>query len=386
MDIGTNNFTIIWAGKKSAITDATQETIFVTDPSNLSGYELGWENAAFPRIFIDIYASQWVSVSCIWNTATTNGIPGDNTNHLYQIVGTRNATATLSIDGVDQGGTCSLTDISGLPLTALGAYLGSVAAGAHSYNGTLQFYEQLNALPGPTATPTNTPTPTPTPTVTPTPSGGCGASESLTGAAAAWCFNETSGNITDAVGSIVLTASGSPTYSVSPTQSTPIQVSGYNPGITIPASAGFVNASSQSAVAIGTSDFNFFWVASKDTLSGTNYVYASDPTNDINGIEIYWYSTNRIGLEMNPGFNQSVCNWTMTGIPNDGKYHSYEIRGYRTANVHLYLDGTEVGTGCDISSTSAQSIPAPNVYIGRGASTSNYRGTILFLRVKKSAT
>lgn len=247
--------------------------------------------------------------------------------------------------------------------------------------------QTFTPTPTPTATPTNTPTPTPTPT----PGGSCAGSEVLTGAAAAWCLTEGSGNVTDSVASIALTAYGTSTYNVQ--ASTPWD--GYSPGVTVSTGQGFYNSSTQSAMNIGTGSANFMWVAKKDAVSasGVNVVFTQDGAY-AKGVSCYWYNSSFERIEcdiMNTAVDYSYCIWntsTTQSIPGDGAYHKYELRLDRTAaTMNLYIDDAVQGAGCGTSAIAGDSLTNTGFILGMGdnAGGSPYLGTILFLRMKLTA-
>ena len=84
-----------------------------------------------------------------------------------------------------------------------------------------------------------------------------GASESIVGAAFALYFDETSGDLHDAVGGVTLTkvTSATPTYGVNAASQTP-DVSGYNPGVTIPSTSpqGWKKLTATPSFVIGATD------------------------------------------------------------------------------------------------------------------------------------
>jgi hypothetical protein len=253
------------------------------------------------------------------------------------------------------------------------------------------------ATPAPTATPTpeptatNTPVPAPTATPTPTP-GACGASESLTGAAAAWCLPEASGDITSNEGNnIVLTAIGSSmTYNV--TAASPWD--GYSPGVTIPATSGFYTSSAQAGMALGTGSANFLWVATKSPLVRDAEDIFTQDGSWYHGAGCWWENASypRIYCQLaNSQWDTDVCGWNTTttqAIPADGGLkHKFELRIDResaTKTMNLYIDDSVQGSGCTLTQTNGDTLTAPGFVLGAGDSTgdSAYGGTVFFLKEK----
>jgi hypothetical protein len=144
LDVGTGDFNILWAGKKSALGE-TREMIASTLGS-WEGYDLYWTNSSFPRILFKIYLSQFDSFTCQWNTGTTQGIPGDSTVHVYELIADRDGNIDLEIDTVSQG-PCDFSGAAAKDYAAGAMRLGTDDnAGGDSYNGTLYYYRQRNTL------------------------------------------------------------------------------------------------------------------------------------------------------------------------------------------------------------------------------------------------
>jgi hypothetical protein len=214
--------------------------------------------------------------------------------------------------------------------------------------------------------------------------GVAGANESITGAVAAWYFNEASSPVIDAVGGIVLAAAGTDTitYNVATTQTTPVNVVGYSPGCNVPINAYFGNATS--GVAIGTSDFNVYWVGKMASYASGSIPYIfSQAYNLDKGIAVRWrHDYPLISLAICPNYFQEVATWSTTttnGIPGDGKDHIFEIQAVRSGNATLYIDGVSQGTQ-NIAAYVSTNLTATETYVG------GCNGTIQFLRIKKSAT
>ena len=248
---------------------------------------------------------------------------------------------------------------------------------------------------GPTLTPTPVPTATPTaaPTATPTatPISGCGSSEVLTGAVAAWCMAESSNNITSADSNhIALTKVGSPTYSV--TASSPWD--GYSPGITLGASQCFYNSSSQTAMALGTGDAWFQWVDKKGSITSSFDVIFAQDAAYAHGVSCYWYNASFPRIEcdvMNSAVDYDTCVWNTTttnGIPNSNAWHKFDVKVNRSgdAKIHLLIDDAEQGSGCNLTNTAGDTLTAPNFYLGCDSTggADDFNGTFLWFREKLS--
>lgn len=214
----------------------------------------------------------------------------------------------------------------------------------------------------------------------------CDSSEDLTSAKAAWCLTETATPVVDSVASISLAEYGTPTYNQS--VATP---SGYTPGAIITTGEGFFISGVQSAMNIGTADFNFFWVAKKDTVAGTDTIFNQDAAANAKGAICYWTNTSfeRIFCSFrNSAVDYSTCTWnsaTTNAIPNDGSYHTYEVIGDRTAaTVNLKIDGTTIGAGCSLAAIAGDSLTNTGFTLGMGdnAGTNPYLGGIAFWRQK----
>lgn len=221
-------------------------------------------------------------------------------------------------------------------------------------------------------------------------SGAAANPEDLTGASFALLMDEASGNITDEIGSIVLTAAGTGlTYSAAGDV-------GYNPGISLSGANGdrFYNGSAQAALNIGTGDANIFvriagntsaakqvWFATGLIATGGTGLAVVTPTNAWGrGVAVEMYATD--GTNVNAAWGSAGLNTVL----NDGAPHSYEVRINRTAGtVELFVDTATQGT-VDISSLAGKSINTTACGVGDfyGFAIWPVNGTIYFVRQKNS--
>lgn len=192
-------------------------------------------------------------------------------------------------------------------------------------------------------------------------------------------FDESSGNITEDINGLTFTASGSPTYSVSPGTGL---YAGLGTGIAFAANTRFTNTSA-SACSPGTNDFVIeFWY--KTSSSNNQAVFRILDASDNNSM---W-------LEIRPGVpgiqlyitevgmgNTNII-WSETGGINldDGAVHKVEIVMDRDGSAECFVDNVSQGTA-SISDRSAWTVPTNKIYIGAFEDNSeDFLGTLFGLR------
>ncbi|MBK7497369.1 MAG: hypothetical protein IPI28_18940 [Candidatus Omnitrophica bacterium] len=186
-------------------------------------------------------------------------------------------------------------------------------------------------------------------------------------------FSEASGNLTDSVSGVVLTAAGSPVYEQ--TAAAPFDL--LSPGIkTINASAGggnFKNASAQAALDIGTSDFTFEFMAifhdgqfgqndanfnARDAITDYGYKFSYDSVSG-DGTGAGWMA---MVLNADDGTTFLSTSSSVTN-PKDGNIHKVRVSGNRAGNMVTYFDGISQRSD-DMSGVSGKPILCKRAIVG----------------------
>jgi len=211
---------------------------------------------------------------------------------------------------------------------------------------------------------------------------GYGGNRTAADVVAQWIMEESSGNLTDYVSGIVLTANGTPTYGVVATG--PHGRKG--PGITFDGATDyFINAGAQASMDIGTTD-NFVLEANIKVSSGAGAgaLTIHDTWQTTDGISC-WIDTGgtvvSLYLENDPTTVQ--VDWTIDDIRDD-KEHKLHIACTRGGNAILRIDNVLIAGSSSIAALDGDAIPAEGASIGGSLwnpGTDLFEGTIYEVRV-----
>jgi hypothetical protein len=190
------------------------------------------------------------------------------------------------------------------------------------------------------------------------------------GVVAQWLFDESSGNLTDEVGGVVLTQQNSPTYSRTATGSW----TNVSPGIQMRLAnqGGFLKNSATASLDIGTDDFVIEAVAEfiSDQFSFCDSFLSTRDAANGQGWEIDvsqgggngWYRTI---VEADDGTSSSVT-ISSADIPNlvgDGNIHKLRYVFDRSGSLAVYVDGVEIGSG-SLTTVNTKSISNNQTCVG----------------------
>ena len=192
------------------------------------------------------------------------------------------------------------------------------------------------------------------------PSGGTSESD----VAAQWIFDEASGNITDEVNSIVLTARYGPmTYEVAATGA----YAGLSPGISFPGNptyGDFKNTSPVAAVAVGTNDFVLETWIEIDTHVDSARLYKDMGNSGTTGIDFYWSGSTQFTYQLKADDTTTVYGtFTIPNNAGDSTPHKWRLAADRSGNMEMFVDGTSMGT-IDISGVDGKTISSYAPQIG----------------------
>lgn len=174
-------------------------------------------------------------------------------------------------------------------------------------------------------------------------------------------FDESSGNLTDEVASVVATANGTLTYSQSVTGT----FAGLSPGIALGSSGYFSKSTTTDEVKFGTGD-GTIEVTFSTTATGTQYIAASYESTYTRGWYFYVRESDGVmgvALVADDG-TQSASNFN-TGITDfaDGEPHKLRLVVDRSGNKELFFDEVSVGSST-VSTLSGKNVPAESFAMG----------------------
>ena len=225
-------------------------------------------------------------------------------------------------------------------------------------------------------------------------------SDSTPGLVAHWKMQEPSGNITDSKNSVVLTANGTPTYSVSGATSNAsiYDCTGalgdwsnftgiYIPGI--PTYGGFRASGPVPSIAFGTSDFVIEAVVRVDDTGGYHGICGD--CNRATGQGWQWEATvngraySKFYIMADDGTSVSAnfaYPYNGPNVKGDGLFHKWRLVGDRSGNVELFIDKISQGTA-DISSLDGKTLSSWWPTAGDDSSNGNnpFDGTIMEVRL-----
>lgn len=198
-------------------------------------------------------------------------------------------------------------------------------------------------------------------------------------------FDETSGNLTEAVNGLTFTATGSPTYSVAPPSGG--LYLGWGTGITFAANTNFANLAA-TACSPGNNNFTIEF-GYKTSNSGSQSVFRVLDPSDANTM---WCEVRPSvpGIQLfltQSGVGNVNCIFTVSGITlDDGLEHKVRITCNLSGNAECFVDGVSQGTA-DISALSTWTVPTNKIYVGTFEDLSeDFLGTLYFLRWNRGLT
>ena len=177
-------------------------------------------------------------------------------------------------------------------------------------------------------------------------------------------FDESSGNITDEVGSLEFIGTGNPGYSTAATGSW----ARMSPGIKFVKAVldKFTRNGAQATLANGTDDAVFEWVLRLES-GGNNAELVWDTYASSQGtlIEFIRSVTPTYSVRLRfigPGGTLTVSINHDGSTYGDGKFHKWRLSVDRSGNCELFIDGVSQGTA-NVSAHAANNIPAEKAQI-----------------------
>lgn len=204
-------------------------------------------------------------------------------------------------------------------------------------------------------------------------------------------FDESSGNITDEVGSVVLTAGGTNVYN----QAVTGDYEDLSPGILQDSSGDyFLKNTATSALSLGTGDATIeMWYKNNGTLGNAYLLNAYNGTttrgwavvfDSVGGGRLQWFAYADDGTAVFGNNGSGGAVELATGGP-----HKIRIVINRTTNlVTYYINGNQAGVTTNIAALSGKTISGHAAGVGAivGATTVYIRGTIYEARFSQNAT
>ena len=180
--------------------------------------------------------------------------------------------------------------------------------------------------------------------------------------------------------SLTLVPAGTQTYSVADGTG---MFEDLNPGITCLNFNSFFDKAPDTSLAIGTSDFVLeIWFSATTLRTGCPWCSVGDNTGDEDGFAVYYTTGNNIALWIRATDSTVVS--TSVNVANpanlaDGAIHKIRVKGVRSGNCTVFVDGEQAGADVDISSLSGKTIAAYhaaiNTWYAAGAGITEHTAT-----------
>lgn len=206
--------------------------------------------------------------------------------------------------------------------------------------------------------------------------------------AAQWVFDEASGSIVDEVAGLTLAPGGTQTYSVAGGSGL---YSDITPGITCLNFNSYFDKNPDTSLAIGTSDFVLeVWFSATTLRNSAPFFSTGDNVGDEDGFVVYYVTGNKIAIwiRATDGTGGGIAGSTITVTDPanlaDGNQHKIRVKGVRSGNCTVIVDGIEAGS-FDISALSGKTVAAyhaaVNTWYAGGAGISENTATYYSVRL-----